>query len=53
MCKANHQSIWWYCGIFDASGIDAKRSKITTDVDLTLEPCRQAKLNNKLNLNGK
>ena len=35
MCRASHQSIRWYCGVFDVSGIDAKRSKITTDADLT------------------
>ena len=34
MCRASHQSIRWYCCVFDASGIDAKR-KITTHVDLT------------------
>ena len=25
MCRASHQSIRWYCGVFDASGIDAKQ----------------------------
>ena len=53
MCRARHQSIRWYCGVFDASGIDAKRSKITTDVDLTPEECRQARLTDKININGK
>ena len=53
MCRASHQSIRWYCGLFDASGIDAKRSTITTDVDLTPEQCRQARLTNKLSINGK
>ena len=53
MCRASHQSIRRYCGLFDASGIDAKRSTITTDVDLTPEQCRQARLTNKLNINGK
>ena len=53
MCRASHQSIRWYCGLFDACGIDAKRSTITTDVDLTPEQCRQARLTNKLSINGK
>ena len=53
MCRASHQSIRWYCGVFDASGIDAKRSTITKDVDLTPEQCRQARLTNKLSINGK
>ena len=53
MCRASHQNIRWYCGLFDASGIDAKRSTITTDVDLTPEQCRQARLTNKLSINGK
>ena len=53
MCRASHQRIRWYCGVFDASGIDAKRSTITTDVDLTPEQCSQARLTNKLSINGK
>ena len=53
MCRASHQSIRWYCDLFDASGIDAKRSTITTDVDSTPEQCRQARLTNKLSINGK
>ena len=44
MCRASHQSIRWYCGVFDTSGIDAKCGTITTDVDLTPEQCRQARL---------
>ena len=52
MCRASHQIIRWFCGLFDASGIDAKRSTITTDVDLTPEQCRQARLINKLSING-
>ena len=35
MFRASHQSIRWYCGVLQASGIGAKRSTITTDVDLT------------------
>ena len=53
MCRASHQSIRWYCCLFDASGIDAKRSTITTDLDLTPEQRRQARLTNKLSINGK
>ena len=53
MCRASQQSIRWYCGVFDAIGIDAKRSTITTDVDLTPEQCRQARLTKKLIINGK
>ena len=53
MCRASHQSIKWYCGVFDASGIDSKRSTITTDVDLIPEECRQARLTNKLSINRK
>ena len=53
MCRARHQSLRWYCGLFDASGNDAKRSTITADVDLTPEQCRQARLTNKLSINGK
>ena len=53
MCRASHQSINLYCGLFDARGIDAKRSTITTDVDLTPEQFRQARLTNKLSINGK
>ena len=53
MFRASHQSLRWYCGVFDASGIDAKRSTITTDVDLTPEQCRQAGLTSKININGK
>ena len=36
MFKVNHQSIRRYCGVFDASVINAKRSTITTD-KLTLK----------------
>ena len=53
MCRASHQSIRWYCGVFDASGIDAKRSIITTDEDLTPDQCRQARLTSKFKNNGK
>ena len=53
MCRTSQQSIRWYCGVFDTSRIDAKRSTIITDVDLTREQCRQARLTNKLNINGK
>ena len=44
LCRASHKSISWYYGVFAASGIDAKRSTITTDVDLTTYQCRQARL---------
>ena len=53
MCRASHEKIRWYCVVFDASGINAKRSTITTDVDLTAEQCRHARLTNKLKINGK
>ena len=53
MGRASHQSIRWYCGLFDASGIDAKRSTITKDVNLTPEQCRQARITNKLSINWK
>ena len=49
MWRGRHQSIRWNCGVFDASGIDAKRSTITTDEDLTQDQCRQARLTNKFN----
>ena len=53
MCRASHPSIRWYCGVSDASGIDAKRSIITTDVDLTPDLCSQARLTSKFKINGK
>ena len=53
MIRASHQSIRWYCGVFDASGNDSNCSTITTDVDLTPEQCRQARITNKLSINGK
>ena len=48
--RASHQSIRRFCGVFDASGIDAERSYITTDVDLTPEESRQVRLTNKLKI---
>ena len=52
MCRASHQSVRWYCGVFDASRIDAKRSTITTEVDLTPEQCSRVRLSSRIKING-
>ena len=52
MCKASHQTLEWYCGTFDASGMSATQPTITSDIKLSAEQCEHARKFGSVKLNG-
>ena len=50
MCRIKHQSIRWFCDSFDSSGIDARQSRITTDIHISPDTCEHAAERGYVNL---
>ena len=50
MNQIKHQSMHWFCGSFDLSGIDARQNVITTDLHLSADQCKSAAKRGYLNL---
>ena len=42
MCRVKHQSMRWFCDLFDSSGIDDQQNVITTYFHLSADQCKSA-----------
>ena len=50
ICRIKHQRNKLYCGMHDHTSMDIEQPQITSDIDLTAEPCKQETEGRSLNL---
>ena len=50
ICRFKHQWNRFYCGMHDHTSMDFEQPQITSDIDLTLEQCKQASEGRSLTL---
>ena len=50
MCRLKHSRFKWDCEHHDQASIDAEQNTITSDIDLSIEQCRRAREDGKVQI---
>ena len=50
MCRLKHSRFKCHCGYHDHASIDAEQNTITSDIDLSIEQCRRARREGKIQI---